>query len=155
NLTLNAMRYTPRGGTVLLRALRQTDGAGTSHALLQVVDTGVGIAAGDLPHIFERSFRGEGSRRRERELEEGAVGGAMRSGSGLGLAIAREIVEMHDGRIWAVSPLPRDLEVVVRQRLAQGALTHGDELGEGTAIIWTLPMTGPRVGHETTAIAAG
>src|SRR5262245_48242160 len=75
NLTLNAIRYTPRGGTILLRTLRQTDGAGMSHALLQVIDTGVGIAAGDLPRIFERSFRGEVSRRREQELQEGDVRG--------------------------------------------------------------------------------
>jgi signal transduction histidine kinase len=155
NLTLNALRYTPRGGTILLRAVRQPDSVGMSHALLQVVDTGAGIAAGDLPRIFERSFRGEVSRWREQEVQESAVPGNFASGSGLGLAIAREIVEMHDGRIWAVSPLPRDLNALVRQHFPHHAPTHPDELGGGTAIIWTLPMTGPNVVHEMTAIAAG
>jgi signal transduction histidine kinase len=62
---------------------------------VDVVDTGEGIPATDLPHIFERFFRGERSRSRE-------TGGA-----GLGLAIARGFVEAHGGRIWVESEVGR------------------------------------------------
>ncbi|MCB0202514.1 MAG: two-component sensor histidine kinase, partial [Anaerolineae bacterium] len=58
---------------------------------VQVADSGEGIAAADLPHVFDRFYRGEKSRSR-------ATGG-----SGLGLAIAHSIVEAHGGRIWVES----------------------------------------------------
>jgi len=84
NLTGNALRHTPRGGRVALRATR-ADG----EIRVSVCDTGEGIRPEDLPHLFERFYRGEKSRSRE-------TGGA-----GLGLAIAKGIVEAHGGRIWA------------------------------------------------------
>jgi signal transduction histidine kinase len=139
NLTLNAIRYTPRGGVILLRAERQTEKDSAEHALVQVIDSGAGISASDLPHVFERSFRGEVSRRREQGAQEDAAPGGLSSGSGLGLAIAREIVEMHGGRIWAISPLPPDLTTLL-QSAPQSALSQGDELAAGTAIICTLPI---------------
>jgi len=139
NLTLNALRYTPSDGVVLLRAKRQVGTDGVDQAFVQVIDSGVGIAAGDLPHVFERSFRGEVSRRREQEMPESASSGSRSSGSGLGLAIAREIVEMHGGRIWAISPLPPELAAFV-QCAPQSTPSHGDEPAAGTAIIWSLPM---------------
>jgi signal transduction histidine kinase len=61
---------------------------------VDVTDTGIGISADDLPHVFDRFFRVDRSRAR--------AGG----GSGLGLTIARYLVEAHGGRIWAVSPGP-------------------------------------------------
>jgi signal transduction histidine kinase len=140
NLTLNAIRYTPCGGAIILRAERQTDSEGASHALVQVIDSGVGISAGDLPHVFERSFRGEVSRRREYDVQEDNVRSGLSGGSGLGLAIAREIVEMHDGRIWAVSPLPSDLVAVVRT--CEPDTTHEDMPTTGTAIYLTMPLIG-------------
>jgi len=82
NLLSNALRYTEPGGRVELRVWR----AGT-HAVLEVSDTGVGIAPEDLKHVFKRFWRGEKSRSR-------ATGGA-----GIGLAIVHELVRAHDGRI--------------------------------------------------------
>jgi signal transduction histidine kinase len=95
NLVSNAIRHTPAGGEVLVRAAAGEGGG----ALLEVRDTGEGIAAEDLPHVFERFYRGEKSRSR-------ATGGA-----GLGLAIARGVVEAHGGRIWVESEPGRGTRV--------------------------------------------
>jgi len=82
NLLSNALRHTRRGGRVDLR-VRRANG----WAVLEVADTGVGIAPEDLKHVFKRFWRGEKSRSR-------ATGGA-----GIGLAIVHELVRAHDGRI--------------------------------------------------------
>lgn len=84
NLVGNAIQYTPPGGTVSL-LLRKTG----SQAQIIINDTGPGIPAADLPHIFERFYRGEKSRKRS-----GAA-----SGYGLGLSIAYWIVKAHGGTI--------------------------------------------------------
>lgn len=86
NLISNALRHTPAGREV-------TVSARPAGAMIEVAvaDSGEGIAAQDLPHIFERFYRGEKSRNR-------ATGG-----SGLGLAIARAVIEAHGGSIRAES----------------------------------------------------
>jgi two-component system sensor histidine kinase BaeS len=81
NLLANAWRYT-ESGEVRLAVRREGDAA-----VLEVADTGIGIAPEDLRHIFTRFWRGDRSRSR-------ATGGA-----GIGLAIVRELVRAHDGRI--------------------------------------------------------
>jgi signal transduction histidine kinase len=86
NLVSNAIQYTPPGGNVNL-SLQQTNG----QARLIVSDSGPGIPAQDLPHIFERFYRGERSRKR--------TPGAQSSGFGLGLSIAYWIVRNHGGAI--------------------------------------------------------
>ena len=86
NLVGNALRHTPTGGSVSVRATITPAGV-----QVNVSDTGEGISADDLPRVFEQFYRGEKSRSR-------ATGGA-----GLGLAIARGIVEAHGGRIWVES----------------------------------------------------
>ncbi len=86
NLVQNALRHTPADGAIAITARAVADGV-----QVDVVDTGEGIPATDLPHVFERFYRGEKSRSRE-------TGGA-----GLGLAIARGFVEAHGGRIWVES----------------------------------------------------
>ncbi len=84
NLLTNAIKYTPRGGNVAID-WEQANG----NLVLRVRDTGVGIAPGDLPHIFDRFWRADQARRRS--------GG--RPGVGLGLAISKWIVEAHGGTI--------------------------------------------------------
>jgi two-component system sensor histidine kinase BaeS len=83
NLMANALRHTPPGGAIALRAAPIADGVRIS-----VRDTGEGIPAEDLPYVFDRFWRGDRSRSH--------AGGA---GSGLGLAIARQLVQAHGGRI--------------------------------------------------------
>jgi signal transduction histidine kinase len=82
NLIGNALKFTPRGGSVAVTLSQQGKGA-----RIEVADTGVGIDASELPHIFERFYRGS------------RVNEARGSGSGLGLAIVRSIVDMHGGRV--------------------------------------------------------
>jgi len=84
NLVGNAIKYTPDGGEVLV-GLSKT----SSQAKLVVSDTGPGIPTDDLPHVFERFYRGEKSRTRSKDGK----------GFGLGLSIAYWIVRNHDGRI--------------------------------------------------------
>lgn len=86
NLISNAIRHTPEGGRVTIDARRSN-----GQVRVSVSDTGEGIAAHDLPHVFERFYRGEKSRSR-------SAGGA-----GLGLAIAKGIVEAHGGTIEVAS----------------------------------------------------
>jgi len=85
NLVANALRHTPEGGLIQMRA--QVDGV---HILILVQDNGSGIDPKDLPHIFDRFYRGERSR-----VRDGERGG----GAGLGLAIVKGLVEAHDGQI--------------------------------------------------------
>jgi signal transduction histidine kinase len=83
NLVANALRYTPRGGTVTIRSA-----AADGHTVFEVDDTGPGIPPEQLPFIFDRFVRS-----------------ADRGGTGLGLAIAKRLVEAHDGTISA-GPAP-------------------------------------------------
>jgi two-component system OmpR family sensor kinase/two-component system sensor histidine kinase BaeS len=123
NLLGNALRHTPAGGEIVLRACRQAAGgrrqeAGGRHIaqnpesqalhselLVEVSDSGQGIAPDDLPHIFDRFWRADRSRTR------------TSGGTGLGLAIVKQIVEAHGGAIWAASML-----------------------GQGTTVSFTLPL---------------
>ena len=88
NLVQNAIRHTPAGGQITVTALPCNGGR---QVQVQVADTGEGIAAGDLPHIFEPFYRSEKSRARDG------------SGAGLGLTIARGIVQAHGGALVAES----------------------------------------------------
>lgn len=83
----NAIKYTPAPGKVTVRMRREE-----SQTVLEVMDTGVGIAAGDLPLIFDRFYRADPSR-------------SQTEGSGLGLSIARWIAELHGGSLQVSSEL--------------------------------------------------
>jgi len=87
NLVDNAIKHTPEGGSVILRATLQDFGV-----LVRIIDTGEGIPPEDLPHVFDRFYQVDKSRQR-----------AARMGAGLGLAITRQIVDAHGGKIWAES----------------------------------------------------
>lgn len=85
NLLTNALKFTPPGGRVTVSTTRRGD-----DAVLAVRDTGRGIPADELPHVFERFWRGGTS--------------ADVSGRGIGLAVVRELVDAHHGRVTASSP---------------------------------------------------
>jgi signal transduction histidine kinase len=89
NLVGNALQYTPAGGSALVSARRQGN-----EIQIAVADTGLGISAEHLPHVFDRFYRVDKSRSR-------AAGG-----SGIGLTIARHLVEAHGGTLRAESPGP-------------------------------------------------
>ena len=113
NVLDNALRFSPRGGTVRIRAARrQASGRGPAAVDISVQDQGLGIAAADLPRVFERFYRGDPARRA--------------GGSGLGLAIAKEIVEAHGGRIAISSEAGEGTQVVI-------SLPEGDSGGLGPA----------------------
>ncbi|MDJ0736196.1 MAG: response regulator [Nostocaceae cyanobacterium] len=82
NLLSNAMKFTPEGGTISIKVQGLGD-----HCILQVKDTGIGIDAKQIPHLFERFRQAEGSENRSYE------------GTGLGLALVKELVEMHGGKV--------------------------------------------------------
>src|SRR5438874_1623307 len=88
SLLTNAVKYTPAGGSVRLQL-----GPANGKLTLSVADTGIGIAPGDLPHIFDRFWRADSARTRT----------GVRPGAGLGLAICKWIAEAHGGRIDVVS----------------------------------------------------
>jgi len=98
NLLTNAVKYTPAGGSVRLQL-----GPVNGKLTLSVADTGIGIAPGDLPHIFDRFWRADSARTRTGE----------RPGAGLGLAICKWIAEAHGGRIDVVSRPGRGTTFIV------------------------------------------
>jgi len=107
NLVGNALRYTPAGGRISIDA-----GVDGGSVQVSVADNGTGISPEDLPHIFDRFYRGERSRSRRRESGGGA---------GLGLAISKGLVEAHGGEIWV------DIQ------------RNEPQEGVGTKFLFTLP----------------
>ncbi|CAM5671496.1 Sensor histidine kinase RcsC [Streptomyces alboniger] len=97
NLVSNAVRHTPEGGSVRITCRGTPDAV-----LIEVADTGTGIAPADLPHVFDRFWRADKSRTR-------ATGG-----SGLGLSIVRKLVEAHDGAVTAESVPGKGSQFTVR-----------------------------------------
>ena len=105
NLLDNAFKYTPEPGTVTLIA-RQSD---PTHVVLEVRDTGIGIPADALPHVFERFYRVDPARARTQQR----IGGA-----GLGLSIARSLVEAQGGQIEIASEPNAGTTVTLRFPIA-------------------------------------
>ena len=101
NIIENALRYTPQNGHITLSAQLAGD-----VVRMSVQDTGPGVAADELDRIFERFYRTETSRARDK------------GGSGLGFAIAKSIVEKHNGRIWAESKSGEGLTILIELPLS-------------------------------------
>ena len=93
NLIYNAVKFTPAGGRITVDARTDPNG---EEVVFAVQDTGVGIAVEELEKIFDRFYAGRGS-----------IIHSVGSSTGLGLAIAKEIVDMHGGRIWVESEIGR------------------------------------------------
>lgn len=132
----NALRYTPAGGQVTVRAFIETPPdrqrqtaetavvGGQSSVVVAVTDTGTGIAPEDLPHIFDRFYRADKSRAR------------ANSGSGLRLSIVKHLIEAHGGQAGAESPV----------------FGGPEEYGYGTRVSFTLPITKLANAPDTTAV---
>ncbi|NLX11133.1 MAG: PAS domain S-box protein [Chloroflexi bacterium] len=113
NLIVNAINYTPESGHIQLVLASQHDETG-DYAIIRVRDSGVGISSPLLTQIFEPFFRGSE--------------GSTIKGTGLGLTIAREIIDLHEGRIWVESQPGEGSSFNVRL-----ALQHPAQSGSGAA----------------------
>lgn len=103
NLVDNAIKYTPAGGSVMVQARAIAD-----RCEIRVIDTGPGIPAADLPHIFDRFYRVDKARSRRGQSDPGAG-----SGAGLGLSIVKTLAEQNGGTIRAESEMGRGSTFVV------------------------------------------
>ena len=101
NIIDNAIKYTPRGGEVHCTLNRSG-----KNAVIRVSDTGVGIPAEDLPHIFDRFYRVDKARSRET------------GGTGLGLSIVKQFVNLHGGTIDAKSTFGKGTTFIIELPLA-------------------------------------
>jgi signal transduction histidine kinase len=161
NLIGNALKYSPEGGAVAVTITLVSDVAtGADVALVRVQDEGVGLRPQDLPHLFARGYRGtpvaapgvrQGRARRTAKRQDGQVAeqhdgegqtsagdraaseadGEWPEGSGVGLYLCRQIVEAHDGRLWAESAGP----------------------GRGAIFSFTLPLQAPPAAPAAVASA--
>jgi signal transduction histidine kinase len=82
NLISNAIKYAPEGGEILVQGSIRSE-----HVIVCVSDPGIGIAPGDVPHVFDRFYRTTEATKKTK-------------GAGLGLYLTRAIIEAHGGRIW-------------------------------------------------------
>jgi two-component system OmpR family sensor kinase len=125
NLVMNGIKYTPPGGDVELNLIRSD-----TEASFSVRDTGIGIAAADMPYIFERFWRADRVRSR----------GSERGGFGLGLSISQWIAQAHGGSLTAQSRLHRGSTFTVTLPLAP----RGEEAASGAIApsgVTTHPVT--------------
>jgi len=117
NLITNGLKYTPAGGSVTV-TVRPAEGANAAE--IAVRDTGIGIAAEHLPHIFDRFYRVEAGRQRAQ------MPGKQPGGTGLGLSITRWAVEQHGGSIEVASEAGKGSEFRVRLPAAAPAADPGE-----------------------------
>ena len=128
NLVLNALKFTPPGGAVEVTVSRSGE-----RALLRVRDTGAGIPAADLPHVFERFWRGSSA--------------AGTRGSGVGLAVVQELVRAHDGTVRAESSPGQGATFTVELRQAARRPAPRDASGDPSS---PSPRSGRATGSPAT-----
>lgn len=131
NLVTNAIKYTPRGGHVEISLTKRPH----DEIALTVRDTGIGISASDLPHVFERFWRADRVRSR-RAVTSDSAWGLDRGGFGLGLSIAQWIVQAHGGTLTVQSRLGRGtLFTVILPVAAAAEEIVPEERGAGAAAV--------------------
>ena len=86
NLVINALKFTPKGGRVKIEVKKKE-----KDFVLTVADTGIGIAAKNLPHVFDRFWQADGTSKRKYQ------------GVGIGLSLVKELTELHGGKVWVES----------------------------------------------------
>jgi signal transduction histidine kinase len=104
NLLQNAVKYTPAGGPIRIRAWNDPP-----YSYLTIADEGVGIPLADMPHVFDRFYRADNA------------SDMQFSGLGLGLYICRTIVEQHGGAIWAAPNQPQGTIINIRLPYVEAA----------------------------------
>jgi heavy metal sensor kinase len=120
NLLDNALKFTPEGGSVSLELSALPD---TTQACLRVRDTGVGISVEDLPKVFERFYRADKSRQRDR----------LTGGNGLGLSICQAIVRSYGGQISIESTLGKGTTVTVSLPISRPVPSSRESVGDRAA----------------------
>lgn len=118
NLVTNAIRYTPQGGEIIVStAVKQSEGR--TWVTMTVEDNGIGIPEEELPHIFERFYRGDQPRMMQI------------SGTGLGLAIVKEIVELHGGDVTVESNVDKGSSFTVWLPIGEQLANQEDSIHKG------------------------
>ncbi len=135
NLLDNAFKFTPTGGAIALRLSDTRSG----WAVIQVDDTGPGIPAKDLPHVFERFYRGT--------QETGEF-----PGTGIGLALARECVELHSGEIAVENRPGAGTRFTVHLPMTSASSAPAAARSGRVAVVSATTVAEP---NETTAASAG
>jgi two-component system, OmpR family, sensor histidine kinase BaeS len=115
NLLSNALKFTPSGGLVRLSVRRES-----GHAVLEVADSGPGIPEDEISHVFDRFFRGRGSRT---------------SGSGIGLTVVRELTTAHGGEVTAATAKSGGAVFTVSLPLAAAHVPGGAGIGRPAAAV--------------------
>ena len=134
----NAVRHTQVGGAILLHASRHIGADRRQDILVQVIDSGTGIASCDLEHVFEPTYRGDPARGRRGVAVDTTREGARPScEGGLGLTMAQQLITAQGGHIWVASPLPAEIRTLIASPPVPCDAIHSTP---GTVVSFTVPI---------------